>query len=427
MADKTIADYQADYAAARAKGDAAGMKAANDGANAIRTANGQTAQYATGDINSVAKQTAAKQQTKPTNMPLSAKQAPAQPTQMRQPAGAGTPSTFDEMLLSEDNQNKIANASEKAMAALAAGDKETAQSWHNIAEAPRNEEGYSGGPDGSQYIPIYGADVVKNKKLSGVDTKSLNDRLSKWLETSQAQQNNSIDYATNQAITQLQRNQEDAQSGFDAQRKQIDLNEAQNLDNSALYAEARGDKGGIGQAQYNSIQNTAAINRQTVATQQTKLATDTARQIADLRAQGEFKKADAYLELTQTYLSKLMSLEQWAFEQNLSVEQFNMSMQQWYADFQQGVEEFNQQMDLSQRQFDWTKSNDVWNQNFQQNQFDYQKQQDAKAIAQAQVEAALSRGVMPSDALLNAAGMDKATAQGIVTRYLLEYNQKMAK
>ncbi len=51
---KTIADYSADYAAARAKGDAVGMKAANDGANAIRAAKGEAPQYAVGDIAKVA-------------------------------------------------------------------------------------------------------------------------------------------------------------------------------------------------------------------------------------------------------------------------------------------------------------------------------------------------------------------------------------
>lgn len=47
---KTIDDYKKDYAAAAARGDAAGMKAANDGANAIRTAQGQAAQVASNDI-----------------------------------------------------------------------------------------------------------------------------------------------------------------------------------------------------------------------------------------------------------------------------------------------------------------------------------------------------------------------------------------
>lgn len=50
---KTINDYKKDYADARAKGDAAGMKAANDGANAIRSQTGQKAEYAGQDIKNV--------------------------------------------------------------------------------------------------------------------------------------------------------------------------------------------------------------------------------------------------------------------------------------------------------------------------------------------------------------------------------------
>lgn len=50
---KTIADYKADYAKAKASGDADGMAKANAGANAIREANGEKAQYANVDIASV--------------------------------------------------------------------------------------------------------------------------------------------------------------------------------------------------------------------------------------------------------------------------------------------------------------------------------------------------------------------------------------
>ena len=53
---KTIEDYKRDYEAARLAGDAAGMKAANDGANAIRAAQGVAAEYATADIAKVAGQ-----------------------------------------------------------------------------------------------------------------------------------------------------------------------------------------------------------------------------------------------------------------------------------------------------------------------------------------------------------------------------------
>ena len=43
---KTIEDYKKDYAAAQAKGDKAGMAAANNAANALRQQQGQAVQVA---------------------------------------------------------------------------------------------------------------------------------------------------------------------------------------------------------------------------------------------------------------------------------------------------------------------------------------------------------------------------------------------
>lgn len=51
---KTIEDYKKDYAAAAARGDAAGMAAANQGANAIRAQTGQKQELATQHIANVA-------------------------------------------------------------------------------------------------------------------------------------------------------------------------------------------------------------------------------------------------------------------------------------------------------------------------------------------------------------------------------------
>lgn len=63
---KTIDDYKKDYEAARSSGNAAGMKAANDAANAIRASQGQAAQVANKDIEYIASQN------KNTNLPASA-------------------------------------------------------------------------------------------------------------------------------------------------------------------------------------------------------------------------------------------------------------------------------------------------------------------------------------------------------------------
>ena len=134
------------------------------------------------------------------------------------------------------------------------------------------------------------------------------------------------------------------------------------MDNSALYAEMRGDKGGIGQEQYNSIQNTQAQNHLAVQQAQTKLATDTQRQIADLRAQGEFEKADAALEITQTYLAQLISIEQWAAEYNLSVEQFNEAVRQWEAEYNMAMQQLQISQNQWQQEFDYTQQLNQQNQ-----------------------------------------------------------------
>lgn len=229
--------------------------------------------------------------------------------------------------------------------------------------------------------------------LEHLDTTTMEDQINKWFETSKEQQENQINYATQQGITELERAKEDAQEQFQTQRNQIDIDEAKALDNQALYAEARGDKGGIGQAQYNQIQNNAATNRLTVNKTQTKLATDTARQIADLRAQGEFQKADALLTLTQNYLSQLYQLGQWAAEYNLSVDQFNASLNQWAMEYEMGMAELG----MAEEQFAW------------------QVQQTENETLAAAGTALLNAGIMPSESQLAAMGLTRDQADTLLS------------
>jgi hypothetical protein len=163
--------------------------------------------------------------------------------------------------------------------------------------------------------------------------------LDQWLADAQTQAKNAADYAVNQGVAELERAEADAQVQFQNQRDQIDIDEARAKDNQALYAERRGDKGGIGAAQYDAIMATAAKNRLAVNQSQVKLSTDTARQIADLRAQGEFEKADKLLALSQQYLSQLVQLEQWALSYGMDVAQFQASLQQWQAEFEMAQSE----------------------------------------------------------------------------------------
>ena len=220
---------------------------------------------------------------------------------------------------------------------------------------------------------------------------SLYDYLEQWMQNATKQQQNAIDWATSQQIQETLRAQQEADAQFQNTRDQIAIDEAKAKDNQALYAETRGDKGGIGASQYDAIMNTAAQNRLSVNQAQTKMASDTAQTIANLRAQGEYEKADALLELSQTYLAQLISLEQWSAEYGLSVAQFQAQLDQWKKDYE---------LNLAQVMGTYNGTPTLEN----------QKYQDSLALNQQETLAdqgwkALSLGVTPSPSQLKAMGV----------------------
>ncbi len=158
--------------------------------------------------------------------------------------------------------------------------------------------------------------------------------LDEWTASAAAQKAAQIDYSTDEDVAALTRSLADADEKYRAQRANLAVEAARAMDNAAHYAEARGDRGGIGQGQYNEIQAAALKSRQALGAEQTKLAADTAREIAALRAKGEFKKADALLELTQKRLGELMTLARWSAEQETKAAQSERSREQWEKNYE---------------------------------------------------------------------------------------------
>ena len=186
---------------------------------------------------------------------------------------------------------------------------------------------------------------VNIDRLEHVNIDEEKNMLDQLTEAQKQQAILNSDRTVAKGTSDLQRAMEDAQDQYTTQRNQIAADEARAKDNQALYAEARGDRGGIGSAQYDTIQNTAATNRYMVQQEQTKLATATQRQIADLRAQGEFEKANQLLGITQDYLGKLMNLYTWAKETNLGIDQFNTQIAQWEENYKMSL--LNAELDVS--------------------------------------------------------------------------------
>lgn len=290
---------------------------------------------------------------------------------------------------------------------------------HSDAEAIRAKYNYSGGADGSQKVAIPAKQQAPQQTVSpapsapSVNAPSYTAQipdftglLDKWLESAKAQQEGAIDYATNKGVADLERAEEDAQEQFQTQQNQVDIDEAKAKDNQALYAEARGDRGGIGQAQYGQIQATAMQNRRAINSARTKLSTDTARAVADLRAQGEFQKADALLQLTQTYLGQLVELQQWGAEYSLNVAQFNAQLQQWQAEYSMEMQKYLTGVEQWDKEFKYTVSQNELNQLIEQG------------------NAMLAAGIRPSASQQQAMGYTDAQIDSYLAQYKLEQVNK---
>ena len=165
--------------------------------------------------------------------------------------------------------------------------------------------------------------------VSKVDVTPQKAQMAAREQLEKAQAIRAADMATANGITALNDNLSAGRAMAQTQRNQVDADENKALDNQVLYAEARGDRGGIGQSQYGSIQNAASTQRQAVNSAEVKLQTDTARQIADLQAQGEFEKAKTISDISNKYLSELIELDKWATEKNVSIDEFNSKLAQW--------------------------------------------------------------------------------------------------
>ena len=203
------------------------------------------------------------------------------------------------------------------------------------------------------------------------------------------------DYAVTNGINELNRNLQDSKAMYQTQRNQVDADEAKALDNQVLYAEARGDRGGIGMSQYGGIQNTAATNRQVINSAEVKLQTDTARQIADLRAQGEFEKADKVLEITNKYLTELQNLEKWAKEKNVGVQEFNAKLREWENEYVLNVGKY-----LTEAELNAIKAAGVF-----QNGAETAAYRDAVQDRYAAgAKAMMNAGIVPSESQLEAMG-----------------------
>lgn len=225
-----------------------------------------------------------------------------------------------------------------------------------------------------------------------VSTTPLQSNIAAGYDAAQKQMEKSVDAATEAAVAEVENSLRQANVEFQEQRDAVALEAANAADNSALYAELRGDSGGIGKAQYDSIQNTAARNHAEINRTQTAFARDAAVEIAALQAKGEYEKAEKLLDIAQERLSALTKLEQWQAEYAADQQEFQEQLRQWQAEYE-----------LAAAKVTGVTASGA-------------PTADTKAKLAALGEAMLKKGLMPSAAQLDAMGMTQAQAREYINR-----------
>jgi hypothetical protein len=147
--------------------------------------------------------------------------------------------------------------------------------------------------------------VSKTTTTTGPNYSDLSPLINQSYDKGDQMIRDSVNYQTQHGVDQLNRALQDAQPNYAAAIANQLLEAKQAQDAKAYRNQINGDRGGIGSAQVDSIGNTSARNREAIAQQQRQLATDTARQIADLRAQGKYEEASQLLQNNQARLSAL--------------------------------------------------------------------------------------------------------------------------
>lgn len=502
---KTIQDYKNDYAAAQARGDKAGMAAANNGANALRQQQGQNVQVAdvtkevygnnyvgssgssSGGNNSASQKDNSKfwqQMTggtdysrRPelsgqtlsqngvnvsyndkgyagsgvhydndffagTDMGVAAPSKDIYDSTADRSAWGG--SVYDQSHFSDTDLKNAAYIRQKAQQGLISWDQA-----NKYVESIRSKYGYSGGQDGSKYVPleyyVWNPDAESKEDLvkapfQGVQNVGVNydwggnipagyggtgstgamsgsttggggvEDLSQYLQDMYSAQKDAaiaaIQNAYQQNVAAI-----DSAKGQIAPQYQSARNEAagaseQSARNFAEYAAAYG-LGSGSSAQADLARNIALQNN----------LNDLNAQEADAYTQLELQKQQAEIEynnaIAEAEASNNSELASALYQEKVRVQ--NALIQQQQTLFEQALSE--KQFQFQQQQAD--VSNSQW-----QQQFDYQKQQDQLSAEQqnkqylaAWGESMLENGFMPTEEMLAAMGLSSDQAQAYINFY----------
>lgn len=356
---KTIDDYKKEYEIARIAGDAAAMKAANDGANAIRAANGEAAQVASADIAKVAAQSAKKNNSSFAGSATGVNTYTDDQSSIKAQMNANSQAWHT----ADDATKKQLEAQNKALAAQLGGsvgfDASTG-TWSGTAAQPQAQ-----------------------------NTMQADD-LSKYLEDMYAAQKRqaiaNLDAAYQSNLNAIDRAGAGVEDYYQAARNQTAGASEQAKRNFAEYAAASGLNNGTGGQAELARNVTLQNNLNTINTSEADTMSDLELQRAN--AEVEYNNAIAQAQAQGNYELAAALYQEKVRVQNLLLEQ----------------QQYQDQLALQQYQLNYQAQQDALDRQYKQN----------SALADYG-SAFLNMGTMPSPEMLAAMGITAADAQNYIT------------
>lgn len=455
---KTIGDYKKDYAAAKAAGDAAGMKAANDGANAIRASMGQAAQVASNDISKVAASSSSGNKSTTTSSSSGSSSSGSKYTGSSSSYGGSSSSSSSGSYsgsygyssdrdpntgLSPTTPSKPLDSayydaqklySSMYNTAKANGDWKGMQDANDMMNMVRNEYGLTaqkadndiasaaiqggvtpiwvGGSSGGSYGGTSSGTLTGSSGSyptvtmpGGSSQESAVNDMSNYLEEMYAAQRKAALASINSAYQQNLNAINSSMSGIGSQYQNA-RNQAAGASelaarNFAEYASAAGlGAGTSGQAEL--ARNIALQNNLS------SLSTEEANAYAEIELQKSNAETEYNNAIAQAEASNDSALAASLYEEKVRVQNELIAEQQRL--FENSLAQ--QQLAFQQQQADI--SNQQWQQTFDQNSAESSRQNLA-----AYGSAFLEQGLMPSQEMLNAMGITQADAQAYIDRLSL--------
>lgn len=435
---KTIEDYKRDYAEAAARGDAAGMKAANDGANAIRRSEGIAEEKATSDINKVASggtsgmvsnpgryddggyssgsssrdddgdwyagssTSSASGSTGSGYKPYVQGQNAALDRELavwsqryneaKERALAGDMSAVMDMRNANDEANKLRNAYGYA-AVFANEDINNVKKQINYYGGGASSGGASsGGSSGGGSVSA----AVESGWNSGGAVEDLSEYLEELYAAQRRQTLANLNNAYQQNVNAINRAGEGVDARYQNARNQAAGASELAARNFAEYAAASGLNSGAGGQAELARNVTLQNNLNDINTAEAEVYADLELQLSN--AETEYNNAIAQAEASNDF-----ALAESLYQEKVRVQQelVNQQMQQYQMDLQ------NRQLAFQQQQAE------IANQQWQQ-QFDYGVEQDRKSALAAAGAGLLNQGIMPGAEQLEAMGLSTEEAQAYI-------------